>query len=117
MKKIARKIDSAFPNNSKRGEFKKVSEASLHYIQQEGMKKYLSAIKAKASRGEINLITAKYSLSGYMPMTLSENDKLAIVKTVHNNKKKRLKIKPHSNTEINNDKFLISDDDKILNGD
>jgi len=117
MRKIARKIDSSFPNNSKRGEFKKVSEASLHYIQQEGIKKYLSAVKAKASRGEISLITAKYSLSGYMPMTLSENDKLAIIKTVHNNRKKRLKIKPHSYTEINNDELLISDDDEIINGD
>jgi len=52
-----------------------------------------------------------------MPMTLSENDKLAIINTVHNNRKKRLKIKPHSHTEINNDEFVISDDDKIINGD
>ena len=52
-----------------------------------------------------------------MPKTLSENDKVAKIRTVHNNRKNRLKIKSHSHAEINNDVFLISEDDKVINGD
>src|SRR6185312_12547400 len=53
---VASLIDKFFPNNSRRGELKRIGIESLRVIRQEGIKSYLKHINAKVKRGEFKVI-------------------------------------------------------------
>jgi len=110
-KNISKKVDSIFPNNSKRGEFKKIVIASIILIQQKGLRKYILGVKDKIRRKEFNLNTIDFSNSN---LAISEKDKTMLIKKVQDNHKNRLKIRPSSKSELQNDGFIIPDDKELI---
>ena len=114
-KKLCEKIDSVFPTGTKIGDLKNVAAASLYLIERDGIKRYLSAVISSISRGEYSLKDAIYALDAFIPMSFSEVDKHNIIKTVKDNRKNRLEIKPHSDSQLKSDEIFVSEDvDKIL---
>ena len=109
-KNISNIIDFVFPNNSKRGEFKKVVISSILLIQEKGLKEYLLAVKAKIRKKEFKLNTIYSSDSS---LSMSENDKIVLMKKMQDNRKNRLKIRSSSKLELQNDGFIISDDNEL----
>jgi hypothetical protein len=110
-KNISKRIDFIFPTNSKRDEFKRVVITSILFIQQKGLKKYLSEVKAKIGRREFRLNTINSSNS---TSVMSEKDKMVLIKKMQNNRRNRLKIRPSSKLELQNDGFIISDDNDLI---
>ena len=47
-------------------------------------------------------------------MVFSDKDQESLRQIVNNNRKKRLKIKPHDNDEIKNDEFVIQKKDELI---
>ena len=111
LKNISKIIDSIFPNNSKRGEFKKIVIVSIILIKQKGLRKYILAVKDKIRRKEFNLNTINFSNSS---LAISEKDKMMLIKEVQDNHKNRLKIRPSSKSELQNDGFIIPDDKELI---
>jgi len=111
LKNISKIIDSIFPNNSKRGEFKKIVIVSIILIKQKGLRKYILAVKDKIRRKEFNLNTIDFSNSS---LAISEKDKMMLIKEVQDNHKNRLKIRPSSKSELQNDGFIIPDDKELI---
>jgi len=107
MKNISRKIDSTFPNNTNRGELKKVVQGSLELINKEGYRNYFSAVKIKVHRGEFKMISPIQSLD--YDQSSQKKEKI-LLNNVHKNRKKRLKIKQMDKNEIKKDQFVIEDD-------
>lgn len=105
MRKVSRKIDSAFPNRTKRGEFKKIVASSASMISDDGFQEYLSSVKTKVKRREYRVLE---------PLNLPKSDEKILQDIVINNRKKRLKIKSHGKGEIKNDEFKISEKDELL---
>jgi len=110
-KNVSKTIDSIFPNNSKRGEFKKVVIVSIILIKQKGLRKYILAVKDKIRRKEFNLNRIDFSNSN---LAVSEKDKTMLIKKVQDNHKNRLKIRPSSKSELQNDGFIIPDDKELI---
>ena len=65
---IGKKIDSFMPVGTKRGEFKKITTASIYLIKRDGIKNFTIAIITKLRRGEFNLRDASYSIGGMLPV-------------------------------------------------
>jgi len=105
MKKIANTIDSSFPNRTKRGELKKIVANSASMIERNGMSEYVSAVKTKIKRREFKVLE---------PMNLSEPEQKSIINEVRNNRKNRLKIKPHTKDEIKKDEFILIDEEDLI---
>jgi len=105
MKNLGKKIDSTFPNETKRGELKKIAAASLSIIAIQGFKNYLSEVNAKLKRREFRVLT---------PMSISEEDEISLKRKVVENKKNRLEITPHNKKEIKNDEIVITPEEKNL---
>jgi len=101
MRSISKKIDSTFPNRTKRGQLKKIVTESLETVEKEGYKNYLASVKTRLGKQEFKINSSS---------RLSESDEHALIKQVHKNRKKRLQIKPHGKNEIKNDEFVIEDD-------
>ena len=110
-KSISKIIDAIFPNNSKRGEFKKIVIASIILIQREGLRKYILTVKNKIRRKEFKLNTIDFSNSN---LAISEKDKMALIKKVQDNHKNRLKIRPSTKSKLQNDGFIIPDDKELI---
>jgi len=110
-KSISKIIDAIFPNNSKRGEFKKIVIASIILIQREGLRKYILTVKNKIRRKEFKLNTIDFSNSN---LAISEKDKMDLIKKVQDNHKNRLKIRPSTKSELQNDGFIIPDDKELI---
>ncbi|MDH3735656.1 MAG: hypothetical protein OEQ94_01375 [Nitrosopumilus sp.] len=110
-KSISKIIDSIFPNNSKRGEFKKIVIASIILIRQEGLRKYILTVKTKIVKKEFKINTFYSSNSN---LSISEKDKIELIKKVQDNHKNRLKIRPSTKAELQNDGFIIIDDKELI---
>jgi len=104
MRKTGKRIDLSFPNNSRRGEFKKIVSASLSIIFSKGIKKYLSEVDTKFKRKEFKVLT---------PVVISSTDEEALKKIVNDNKKNRLKVNPHNKNFIENDEIFIPSEEKL----
>jgi len=105
LKRTTKKLESDFPNGTKRGEFKKIVGASLDTIDKDGFRNYLSQVKNKINRHEFKVLT---------PTNLSEQEEQILIRTVEKNRKNRLKIKPHDEKEIKNDEFDIQEDTNLI---
>jgi len=87
------------------GKFKKILIGSIFLIQQKGLKEYLLAVKDKIGKKEFRLNTTNSS-----SLSISEKDKMILIKKIQNNRKNQLKIKPSSKSELQKDGFIISED-------
>jgi len=105
MRNLGKKIDSMFPNETKKGEFKKITAASFSIIATKGFKDYLSKVRTKLKRREFKVLT---------PMSISEEDEISLKRKVVENKKDRLEIMLHDKKEIENDEIIIPPEEKDL---
>ena len=98
MRNISRKIDVVFPDETKRGNLKKIVALSLDTISNEGLKHYLSLVKRQISRREFSVPT---------PIILTETSEKSLKEKVNLNRKNRLKIKSHKRNELQKDEIVI----------
>jgi len=97
--------------SQKRGEFKKIIIASIFLIQREGIKKYLLTVKDKIRKKEFKLNTINSSNSS---LSSSEKDRVELIKKIQDNHKNQLKIRSSSKSDLQNDRFIISDDNELV---
>jgi len=104
MRKIGGRIDSDFPNATKRGEFKKILASSTMVLANEGFRKYLSEVRTKIRRKEFKVLS---------PINISQKEESLLLEKVKKNRMNRLQIRPLSEQEIKKDEFIIPQDEEL----
>ena len=105
MRKITKKVESGFPNQTKRGELKKIVKNSAIMIERDGISDYFGAVKTKIKNREFKILE---------PMNLTEEEQNSIINQVKKNRKNRLQIRSHTDAEIKNDELIVSKDQELI---
>jgi len=105
LRNACNKVDKAFPNGTKRGDFRQIVVESFRMISKNGFSSYLADVKVKLRRKEFKVMT---------PTIMTEQEKVNLIDVVEKNRKNRLKIESHDENTLKKDEFVLTEDDEKL---